>query len=110
MFYRPLHTLVLLSVFGYVLTVPLSPPQTQAELLKDISEFLRDNEEVAEALRNVDMDHFMSRTRRDAIDDSMMDVELGKEPQQKEEGFFDRAAKFVMEVLQRFLKWINTDN
>lgn len=27
-----------------------------------------------------------------------------------EGGFFDRAAKFVMEVLQRFLKWINSDN
>lgn len=25
------------------------------------------------------------------------------------EGFFDRAARFVMEVLQRFLRWVNTD-
>lgn len=24
-------------------------------------------------------------------------------------GFFDRAAKFVMEVLQRFLRWVNTE-
>lgn len=25
------------------------------------------------------------------------------------EGFLDRAAKFVLELVQRFLKWINTD-
>ncbi|KAF5283145.1 hypothetical protein FQA39_LY17403 [Lamprigera yunnana] len=24
-------------------------------------------------------------------------------------GFFDRAAKFITELLQRFLKWVNTD-
>lgn len=26
---------------------------------------------------------------------------------QPQEGFFNRAAKFVMELLQRFLKWVN---
>lgn len=26
------------------------------------------------------------------------------------EGFFDRAAKFVVDLLQRFLRWINTDS
>lgn len=56
------------------------------------------------------MDHFTTRIRRDAIDDTMMDVEITGNPEQKEQGFFDRAAKFMMEVLQRFLKWINTDN
>lgn len=25
-------------------------------------------------------------------------------------GFFDRAAKFIMDLLQRFLKWVNTDS
>lgn len=35
--------------------------------------------------------------------------DLGDAPPNKE-GFFDRAAKFVMEVLQRFLKWVNADN
>lgn len=31
-------------------------------------------------------------------------------PTQENPGFFDRAAKFVVELLQRFLRWINTDN
>ncbi|KAJ8966560.1 hypothetical protein NQ314_003455 [Rhamnusium bicolor] len=29
---------------------------------------------------------------------------------EQNEGFFDRAAKFVVDLLQRFLKWINSDS
>lgn len=46
------------------------------------------------------------RQAKDAID--IDNIDMGDD-QAKQPGFFDRAAKFVMEVLQRFLKWINTD-
>ncbi|XP_045463183.1 uncharacterized protein LOC123672897 [Harmonia axyridis] len=110
MIFRFVIAFTILSVIGYVSTVPLPLPQSHEELLKDFSQFLQENEDIAKALRNADVEHFMTRNRRDAVDDSMMDVDLAKEPRQKEEGFFDRAAKFMMEVLQRFLKWVNSDN
>lgn len=39
-----------------------------------------------------------------------MDTETDVATEDGQGGFFDRAAKFMMDLLQRFLKWINTDS
>ncbi|KAL3274766.1 hypothetical protein HHI36_019552 [Cryptolaemus montrouzieri] len=111
MHFNLVFAVVILSVASLVRTVPLSPPQTQQELIDDFAKFLKEDKEVALALKKLDFEELKSRSRRDAIDDGMMDVEtISGDKNPSQEGFFDRAAKFVMEVLQRFLKWINTDN
>lgn len=47
------------------------------------------------------------RLRRQTEADSM-DTDVVQ--QEGEGGFFDRAARFIMDLLQRFLKWVNTDS
>lgn len=49
------------------------------------------------------------RLRRQTEVDSM-DTETDNVPEDGQGGFFDRAAKFMMDLLQRFLKWINSDS
>lgn len=64
-------------------------------------------------LDKMNADQQLIRNRRQSDDDgASVETNNGEvEPVQPSEGgFFDRAAKFVMEVLQRFLKWINSDN
>lgn len=47
------------------------------------------------------------RSKRQTEADSM-DTDVVQ--QEGEGGFFDRAARFIMDLLQRFMKWINTDS
>ncbi|KAK9878106.1 hypothetical protein WA026_020749 [Henosepilachna vigintioctopunctata] len=111
MFHKLGICLFIILLSEYVLTAPHSPPQTQQELIKDIAEFLKEDKEISVALKNIDLDHFRNRNRRDAVDDGLMEVENVSSTQDTpQEGFFDKAAKFIMQVLQRFLKWLNTDN
>lgn len=80
---------------------------------RSFSTFLQQDQEFIQAVRN---DRQLAnvvrsvRARRDA-EDGQFDVDMGgEEGGEGKPGFFDRAAKFVMELVQRFLKWINTDD
>lgn len=75
-------------------------------------EFIQDDKEIGPILDKMNADQQLIRNRRQT-EEGGASVESGGEveaAQPSEGGFFDRAAKFVMEVLQRFLKWINSDN
>ncbi|RZC34615.1 hypothetical protein BDFB_005833, partial [Asbolus verrucosus] len=84
----------------------------EQDLRKSFVEFLQQDKELSALLEKTNFESGPALTRNvrqaeevDMSEDQEQDVETAKQ-----EGFFDRAAKFVMEVLQRFLKWINTDN
>lgn len=73
-------------------------------------EFLREDREfhgLLEHPRLVVNDIF--REKRQIAEGRDMDG-MDDQDKPKEAGFFDRAAKFVMEVLQRFLKWVNSSD
>lgn len=53
--------------------------------------------------------HLRNRRQAEGVD-SMEGYDGVPEMPQDKPGFFDRAAKVVMELLQRFLKWINTQD
>ncbi|XP_018323637.1 uncharacterized protein LOC108735914 [Agrilus planipennis] len=55
-----------------------------------------------------DVNSFLIRNKRQV---EQLDTNLDNQSSEEEQpGFFDRAAKFVVELLQRFLRWINSDN
>lgn len=74
-------------------------------------EFLHEDKEFAGLLENPSflVNGGVVRNRRQADNPGMDIDDIDQLDKPKEAGFFDRAAKFVMEVLQRFLKWINSD-
>lgn len=87
-------------------------PKTKQELIRNFVEFIQDDKEIGPLLDKMNADQQLIRNRRQS-EDGGASVEGNSEvepAQPSEGGFFDRAAKFVMEVLQRFLKWINSDN
>nr|XP_022917302.1 uncharacterized protein LOC111426799 [Onthophagus taurus] len=51
----------------------------------------------------------LTRQKRQTINEMEDDEDVFTEVKKPNDGFMDRAAKFVMELLQRFLKWINTE-
>lgn len=79
---------------------------------KSFIEFLQQDKELSNLLAKAS-DYQdgggLSRVVREAELDSN-DFDESQPPPPNKDGFFDRAAKFVMEVLQRFLKWVNSDN
>ncbi|XP_044255270.1 uncharacterized protein LOC123005538 [Tribolium madens] len=92
-----------------VLGAPHSSHKEQ-DLRKSFVEFLQQDKELSSLLEKANLGSYpsLSRAVRQAEED---DVETDQDVDTpKQEGFFDRAAKFVMEVLQRFLKWVNSDN
>ncbi|KAI4470525.1 hypothetical protein MML48_1g04735 [Holotrichia oblita] len=79
-----------------------------SDLVNEFVDFLRNDKELSTALKNEFGSHPSDRRKRQTeLDD--MNINLDEIPQEKQDGFFDRATKFMMELLQRFLKWINTD-
>ncbi|CAH1366437.1 unnamed protein product [Tenebrio molitor] len=96
-----------------ILECTLAAPQNsrkEQDLKKSFVQFLQQDKELSALLGKINFDdpRALSRSIRQAEEDDFspeQDVETTKQ-----EGFFDRAAKFVMEVLQRFLKWVNSDN
>jgi len=53
--------------------------------------------------RKIGTDRVKRQSEVDTNDTEFLDNE-------KQPGFFDRAAKFVLELMQRFLRWINTED
>lgn len=79
-----------------------------SDLVNEFVDFLRNDKELSAALQNEFASQPLDRQKRQTeLDD--MNINLDEIPQQKQDGFIDRATKFMMELLQRFLKWINTD-
>ncbi|XP_019866494.1 uncharacterized protein LOC109595554 [Aethina tumida] len=79
---------------------------SDTDLTKAFADFLKHDKQFNSALEKTG-EHEQIRVRREAelSVDGMDVMQNGEQP-----GFFDRAAKFVVELLQRFLKWINTDS
>lgn len=76
-------------------------------------EFIHDDKEISSAFEKLNTEQRLIRNRRQVEDttstENVDENGMGGE-KPNESGFFDRAAKFMMEVLQRFLKWINSSN
>lgn len=70
---------------------------------------MQQDKELSALLEKANLGNYqaLSRSVRQAEEE---DVDEQDVDTPKQDGFFDRAAKFVMEVLQRFLKWVNSDN
>ncbi|XP_060520932.1 uncharacterized protein LOC132698729 [Cylas formicarius] len=91
-----------------------APKPTNVELLeRGIAEYLKQDKELIKELGQIGLvgpyrqGTVFERLKRQAeFDINEQDFEEGD---QQKPGFFDRAAKFVVDLLQRFLKWINTD-
>nr|XP_023022976.1 uncharacterized protein LOC111511197 [Leptinotarsa decemlineata] len=76
------------------------------KFLAQDKEFLRTLEKATELVEGPG-DGLLRQKRQSEVDEMSIDS-IDKE--EKSEGFFDRAAKFVVDLLQRFLKWINSDS
>lgn len=96
-----------------ILQSPVPIQQENKALEKTFSAFLQQDKQFLRAVREDggELENLMKslRIRRDAEEDQF-EVDMNPEDGDKKDGFFDRAAKFVMELVQRFLKWINTDS
>lgn len=80
-------------------------------MIRNFVEFIQDDKEIGPILEKMNAENQLIRNRRQTEDDGASAEGGEVEPAPPSEGgFFDRAAKFVMEILQRFLKWINSDN
>ncbi|KAK5640408.1 hypothetical protein RI129_011219 [Pyrocoelia pectoralis] len=111
---RILIATVLFSVLGlsYVSTAPsanaLALPSRKDDLAERFIDFLKEDGEFQNVIKHVAFEeNHLERRRRQAdrdIDGGDMEVDNPKP------GFFDRAAKFVTELLQRFLKWVNSND
>ncbi|KAJ3662322.1 hypothetical protein Zmor_006677 [Zophobas morio] len=100
-------------IFTVLQTVLGAPNNLKDEryLEQKFVEFLQQDKELSSLLQNANaVPHTLSRNVRQAEEDFGSDGNEADDAGEPKPGFFDRAAKFVMEVLQRFLKWINTDN
>lgn len=65
--------------------------------------------EVSGALEKIELEHPIRQKRQSELGmDTVEEIDIN--PQAEKPGFLDRAAKVLMELLQRFLKWINTDD
>ncbi|XP_072383122.1 uncharacterized protein [Diabrotica undecimpunctata] len=109
------NLLVLCLVVVAVTVVSGAPKaiKNEDDLKRSVVEFLSQDKEFLTALEHsglVDVqDDHLARQKRQSEVDMDIDGDVEDVPKDKE-GFFDRAAKFVVELVQRFLKWINTDN
>ncbi|KAJ8919743.1 hypothetical protein NQ315_006272, partial [Exocentrus adspersus] len=87
------------------------PVKSDEDLKKSVVEFLKQDREFMSQLRNAKLigardDVFSLRNRRQAETEEVdPNIDVDEKP-----GFFDRAAKFIVDLLQRFLKWINSDS
>lgn len=83
-----------------------APQATKQELLeKSLADYLKHDKELIHDLEELGFgaDRVKRQSEVDTNDTEFLDAE-------KQPGFFDRAAKFVLELMQRFLRWINTDD
>ncbi|KAG5900646.1 hypothetical protein JTB14_005920 [Gonioctena quinquepunctata] len=85
---------------------------TEQDLKQSVVEFLTQDKEFLAAVEGsqalVKNPVALVRQRRQSEVDEMGIDTIDQEA--KTDGFFDRAAKFVVDLLQRFLKWINSDS
>ncbi|ERL86840.1 hypothetical protein D910_04243 [Dendroctonus ponderosae] len=82
-----------------------APRPSKTELFeKNIADYLRHNKEALKELKQLGFDDHASLgrvKRQSTVEIDTNDAEIEEE----KPGFFDRAAKFVVELLQRFLRW-----
>lgn len=93
-----------LSIFQAPRANPIAVLEKQ-DVMHRFAEFLHQDKEFS-ALMGQQLEPIRNKRAADGEMDSMdpdnFDIE------RKQPGFFDRAAKFVTELLQRFLKWVNS--
>ncbi|KAF7267203.1 uncharacterized protein LOC143198826 [Rhynchophorus ferrugineus] len=91
-----------------------APKPSNKELLEhSIAEYLRHDQQLVQELKQLGFDDAALQNADRPKRQSGFEIEMNNDDvndQNKQPGFFDRAAKFVVEVLQRFLRWINTEN
>ena len=83
-------------------------PQTDDVLLQKFIQFLHEDKVLSNAINENRIDLQSSIKHKRATDQ----VEIIEEKQNQQEAdstFLERAASFMVELLQRFLKWINSD-
>ncbi|XP_017768356.1 PREDICTED: uncharacterized protein LOC108556665 [Nicrophorus vespilloides] len=83
---------------------------SEDELMAKFSQFVSEDKEIASMMERFRVEGHSLQKRQSEDDmrrelDGMDDMDVTP----KQEGFMDRAAKFVLELVQRFLKWINTE-
>ncbi|KAF2898560.1 hypothetical protein ILUMI_07631 [Ignelater luminosus] len=98
----------------FVFAAPNPNPSALKErenLVQEFAEFLHEDPEFSAALDKISWneDHLV-RNRRQASGPGTQEIDDSYDQPNEKPGFFDRAAKFVTELLQRFLKWINNSD
>ncbi|CAH1968053.1 unnamed protein product [Acanthoscelides obtectus] len=109
---RLIFVVALAVIFcGVVFGAP-KPFKSEKDFENAIVQFLSQDIEFLNTLEKAAMiEPHSFRHRRQAEVDSMdIDNTTDEVDQQGGDGFFDRAAKFVVDLLQRFLKWINSSD
>ncbi|XP_066256230.1 uncharacterized protein [Euwallacea similis] len=102
--------LVTVLVVAVLHSCAAAPHPNHAELLeKSLAEYLSHDKDLLHDLKELGFDEKAApaRAKRQSDLDNNDAELLGEEGKP---GFFDKAAKFVMELLQKFLRWINTDD
>ncbi|KAB0792056.1 hypothetical protein PPYR_14017 [Photinus pyralis] len=84
----------------------LGPSARKDDMAERFIDFLKDDREFQNVIKHAFDENHLERRRRQAD----IDIDDGMEVETKKPGFFDRAAKFVSELLQRFLKWVNSSD
>ncbi|CAH1098993.1 unnamed protein product [Psylliodes chrysocephalus] len=87
--------------------------KNEDDLKRSVVEFLSQDKEFLGALEHSGLiDNGLTaltrQKRQSEVTGMEIDDNVDEAPQP--DGFFDRAAKFVVDLLQRFLKWINSSD
>lgn len=91
----------------YFSQAPLENSNNKHDLAEKFVEFLKQDEQLSGLLQNGKLHEAVRNRRATSMESAEIDTTTLDTADAG--GFFDRAAKFVMEVLQRFLRWVNTD-
>ncbi|XP_018577879.1 uncharacterized protein LOC108916155 [Anoplophora glabripennis] len=99
-----------LLVVSLVAVLGAPKPLKEEDLQKSVIEFLKQDKQFITEFEKMKLlgngEGLPLRNRRQTeMDDNIPDSAEDEKP-----GFFDRAAKFIVDLLQRFLKWVNTDS
>ncbi|XP_057656764.1 uncharacterized protein LOC130894163 isoform X1 [Diorhabda carinulata] len=102
------------TTLGAVLGAPRAIKNDE-DLEKSVVEFLSHDKQFLSALQHsglIDEGHgpLTRQKRQSEVPEMDIDQSEDVEDVPPKDGFFDRAAKFIVDLLQRFLKWVNSDN
>lgn len=82
----------------------------EKQLAEKFIEFLEQDKQLASLIESSQNHHLRQKRQASTSKTTTSKNEIDEDTFEsggENEGFFDRAAKFVMELLQRFLKWVN---